>query len=129
MNIEEFANVDNFYRDKISGKEVEWREYMVRVVNKLGINNIKPYIPYSMYILKKLFSEGDVHFNNTNLERWDEAGGFRQIYNCRTKTIEFLRMSSGLTCLLHRNGITCYSPSETVCILKEAARILCEEEK
>ena len=127
MDIKEFANVDSFYRDKITGKEVEWHEYMGRVIKKLGIKNIKPYIPYSMNVLKKCLNEGDVHFNNTNLERWDKAGGFRQIYNARSKTIEYLRMSSGLINLLHRNGITCYSSSDTVCILKETARILCEE--
>lgn len=129
MNIKEFANVDSLYRDKTTGKEIEWREYMGRVVKQLGIENIKPYIPYSINTLKKYFNEGDVHFNNTNIERWDDAGGFKQILNARTKTIEYLKISSGLTNLLHRNGITCYSPSDTVCILKEAARILCEEER
>lgn len=28
MDIKEFANVDSFYRDKTTGNEVEWREYM-----------------------------------------------------------------------------------------------------
>ena len=48
MDIKEFANVDSLYRDKTTGKEIEWREYMSRVVKKLGIENIKPYIPYSI---------------------------------------------------------------------------------
>lgn len=128
MDIKAFANVDSFYRDKNTGKEVDWHEYMGRVIKKLGIENIKPYIPYSMDTLKKCLNEGDAHFNNTSLERWDNAGGFKQVYNSISRTIEYLKMSSGLTYLLHRNGITCYSPSDTVCILKEAARILCEEE-
>lgn len=127
MDIKEFANVNSLYRDRITGKEVKWREYMGRIINKLGIENIRLYIPYSIRVLKECLNEGDVHFNNTNLERWNNAGGFKQIFNARTKTIEYLQMSSGLINLLHRNGITCYSPSDTVCILKEAARILCEE--
>ena len=128
MDIKEFANVDNFYRDKITGKEVDWHEYMGRVIKKLGIENIKPYIPYSINVLKKYLNEGDVYFNSTNLERWNEAGGFKRVFNARSKTMEYLPIPSGLINLLHRNGITCYSPSDTVCILKEAARILCEEE-
>lgn len=129
MNIKEFANVDSLYRDKNTGKEVEWREYMGRVVKKLGVENIKPYIPYSIKELKEHFDKGDVHFNNTSIERWDKAGGFKQIYNAKSRTMEYLRMPSGLANLLYRNGINCWSPSDMVCILKETARILCEEVK
>ena len=129
MDIKEFANVDSFYRDKTTGNEVEWREYMGRVVKKLGIENIKPYIPYSIEVLKKLFDEGDVHFNNTSMERWDRAGGFIPYINRRSKTMEYQKVPSGLANLLCSNGINCWSPSDMVCILKETARILCEEVK
>ena len=129
MTLKEFANVDNFYRDKTTGKEIEWHEYMGRVIKKLGVENIKPYMPYNIDVLKKDLNEGDMHLNNTNIERWDRAGGFQQIYNARSRTIEYLRISSGLTDLLHHNGITCYSSADTVCILKETARMLCEEVK
>lgn len=122
MDIKEFANVDSLYRDKTTGKEVEWREYMGRVINKLGIENIKPYIPYDIKVLKKHFDKGDVHFNNTNLDIWDKAGGFEQI-----SMRKYQRTPSGLANLLRSNGINCWSPSDMVCILKETARILCEE--
>lgn len=129
MNIKEFANVDSFYRDKNTGKEMEWREYMGRVVNKLGIENIKPYIPYDIKVLKEHFDKGDVHFNNTSMEGWDKAGGFIPYINKRTKTMEYLKTPSGLANLLRSNGINCWSPSDMVCILKETARILCDEVK
>lgn len=32
MTLKEFANVDSFYRDKTTGKEIEWHEYMGRVI-------------------------------------------------------------------------------------------------
>lgn len=109
MTLNEFVNVDNYLRDKSTGEEVEWRDYMGRIIGKLGIENIKPYIPYSIDHLKK-FYKGDKCFNNTYLSVWDRSA-------------EYLKM------FLIRNGITIMSLSERVCILKETARILCEREK
>ena len=63
MTLKEFANVDSFYRDLDNGNELEWRDYMARVINKLGIENIKPYIPYDMDTLMKRFFFFFLHFN------------------------------------------------------------------
>lgn len=110
MTLKEFANVDSFYRDLDNGNELEWRDYMARIISKLGIENIKPYIPYNITFLKDSISNGDVHFNDTTkLKYWDSA-------------------AERINPLLQHNGITCYSLSERVCILKETARILCERE-
>ena len=109
MTLNEFVNVDNYLRDKSTGEEVEQRDYMGRIIGKLGIENIKPYLPYSIDHLKK-FYKGDEHFNNTYLSVWDCSA-------------EYLKR------FLIRNGITIMSLSERVCILKETARILCEREK
>ena len=107
MTLNQFANVDSYLRDLDNGNKLEWREYMLRIINKLGIENIKPYIPRSLdYIREKLKS--DEHLNNIPIKEWDRAA------DC----IHFL---------LQRNKITYYSISERVCILKEAARILCEK--
>lgn len=75
MNLKQFANVDSMYRDLDTGQEVPWHCYMRRVIDKLGLDNIKPYIPYEIDYLKEKLKE-DVHLNNTQLQRWDEAGGF-----------------------------------------------------
>lgn len=108
MTLKEFANVNSFYKDLDNGNKLEWREYMARIINKLGIENIKPYIPYSIAFLKNSISKGDVHFNDTtDLMRWDI-------------------MAERIVYLLRCNRITCFSLSERVCILKETARILCE---
>lgn len=108
MNIKQFANVDSFYRDLDNGNELTFREYMGRVVNKIGIERIKPYIPYDMETLTKAHKR-DVHFNNLSLKTWDRAA----------ECIHYV---------LQPNGITTYSLSERVCILKETARLLCERE-
>ena len=107
MNVKQFANVDSVYRDLDNGNPVEWREYMGRVVNKLGIDDIVPYIPYDMETLENAY-KADIHFNTLNIKVWDKAA-------------EQIRP------VLHRKGITAYSLSDRVCILKETARLLCEE--
>jgi hypothetical protein len=109
MTLKQFANVDNYLRDLDNGKELEWREYMARIIDKLGIDNIKPYIPCSINVIREKLAK-DVHLNNIPLKKWDYAA-------------EFIHP------LLHRNGITCYSLSERVSVLKEAARILCRNEE
>ena len=128
MTLKEFANVDSFYRDLDNGNELEWRDYMARVINKLGIENIEPYIPYDMDTLMKHFYNGDVHFNETDISAWNNAGGFVRQINRKTGKMDCTFTAYGLGNLLVRNGIRCYSPSDTVSILKETARILCERE-
>ena len=108
MNIKQFANVDSYLRDLDNGNKLEYREYMGRVVNKIGADNIKPYIPYDIKTLVKAYKK-DIHFNVLHMREWDIAA--EQIHY-----------------VLHRNGITTYSLSDRVCILKETARILCEME-
>lgn len=126
MNLKQFANVDSLYRDLDTGQEVPWRDYMRRVIGKLGLENIKPYIPYDIEYLKEKLKE-DVHLNNTNMTEWDCAAGYVSYINMITKTKEYhKRPQGGLGNLFVRNGITCFAPSDGVCVLKEAARILCE---
>lgn len=128
MNLKEFANVDSLYRDLDTGQEVPWREYMRRIIEKLGIENVKSYIPFSIAELKEKLKE-DVHLNNTPLSAWDGASGFMFKFNAKTKTQDRIPLQYGITSLLRDNGITCLSPSECVCILKEAARMEMENEQ
>lgn len=130
MNLKEFANVDSFWRDLDTGETIEWRDYMARIINKIGINSIKPYIPYDMETLMERYRKGDIHFNdgNMSIKVWDRAAGFDSNINPQTKKMDYNHSRRGLGPLLIHNGINLYSCSEAVCILKETARILCEKE-
>ena len=108
MTLREFANVDSNLVDLSNGNKLEWREYMSRIVNGLGIDNVRPFLPCSIGHISEMFKK-DVNLNNIPLKEWDFKA------EC-------------IHGLLQRNRITCYSLSERVCILKEAARILCEME-
>ena len=121
MNLKKFANVDSCYRDLDTGEEVKWNDYMARVIEKLGIENIAPYIPYRLDFLEEKMKE-DIHFNNTSLANWDRAAGFI------VRGAQCIPMYDGITHLFRRNGITSYSCSDGVCVLKEAARMLCKKE-
>ena len=125
MNLKQFANVDSFLRDLDTGMQIPHEEYMTRVIEKLGLNNIKLYIPVSVGLIREKLKE-DKHLNNIPLSLWDEAAGYISYINRNTKTKEFMRRH-GLCDLLIRNGITCFSVSECVSILKEAAREVCDE--
>lgn len=129
MNLKEFANVDSMYRDLETGMEVSYHNYMRRVIDKLGIENVKRYLPYDINFLKEKFKE-DVYFNNTPIRVWDYAAGFIPYINNKTKTQEYKQTSTSfdLAGLFVRNGITCFSPSDGVSVLKATARILCEGE-
>ena len=124
MNLKEFANVDSFNRDLDTGIEISWHDYMGRVIEKLGIENIKRFIPFGLDYLKEKLKE-DIHFNNTDIRQWDSASGFVPEVNRKTKVQEWKYLRYGLGSLFVDNGITCFSPSDGVCVLKEAARRLC----
>lgn len=124
MTFNEFANVDSFHRDLDTGIEIPWHEYMGRVIEKLGLENIKRYIPFQLDELKEKLKD-DVHLNNTPLQAWDTASGYMPYINTQTKTQEYMQMCHGVADLLVCNGITIFSVSECVSVLKEASRRLC----
>lgn len=125
MNLKKFANVDSLYRDLDTGQEVPWCDYMRRVIDKLGLDNIEPHIPYNLETLKEKLKH-DINLNNTDIQMWDMAAGFVPVFNVKAKTMEYKSVNCSLADLFIRNGITCFSPSDGVCVLKEAARMLCE---
>lgn len=127
MTLKKFAGVDSHYRDINTGAEIEWRNYMRRVIDKLGIENVKRYIPYALESLKEKYKK-DIHFNNTDLYTWLWAAGFGSEIDKKTRKEKIVPLRNGLCNLFVQNGITCFSPSEGVSVLKEAARILCEME-
>lgn len=126
MDLRRFANVDAFLRDLDTGKEIKWEEYMRRIIDKLGLRNIERYLPYTINHLKEKLKE-DVNLNNTYLEHWETCAGMVRSINRKTKILEYIPSYNGLSALFVRNGITCFSCSDGVCVLKEAARILVRE--
>ena len=127
MTLKGFAGVDSFYRDFETGREISHTEYMRRIIDGLGIENIARYIPFDIDYLKEKFKR-DKHFNNPDRQAWDVAAGFIPQINRKTHTLEYNHSHSGLVYLFINNRITCFSVSDGVCVLKEAAKILCERE-
>lgn len=127
MTLKEFAGVDSFYRDIETKMEISHTEYMRRVIDKLGLENIARHIPFDIDCLKEKFKR-DKYFNNTTMQVWDVAAGFIPHINRKTHTLEYNQAHSGLAYLFIANRITCFSVFEGVSVLKEAARILCERE-
>ena len=73
-----------------------------------------------------MLNKGDAHLNSSCMTTWNAASGFVCKLNPKTKTQDYYFQGYGLGALLIRNGITCFSPSDCVSILKESARMLCE---
>lgn len=109
MNVKQFANVDSLYRDMETGIELPWHDYMARVVNRIGVNSIEPYIPFRIDDIREALKT-DVYLNNLSMWKWEYAA------EC-------------MVGLMLRNGIDIFSLSDRVCILKEAARILAKRKE
>ena len=126
MNLQEFAHVDSLYRDLDTGMQVAWNDYLRRIVNKLGFENVTKYIPFGYATLQEKYEE-DENFNNTELTEWLYAAGFKSYINCKTQEETIFQLRRGLAAMFTKNGITCFSPSEGVSVLKEAARMMFNE--
>lgn len=127
MTLKAFAGVNSFYRDIEIEREISHTEYMHRIIDKLGLENIARYIPFDIDYLKEKLKK-DKNFSNTEIQAWEVAAGFIPQINRKTQAIEYNLSHSGLAYLFINNRITCFSVYEGVCVLKEAAKILCERE-
>lgn len=98
-----FCDIDNATNERLT-----FRELNRRYINQLGgLDVVKGYIPYTIdYLVSKY--RLDKHFNNTALQVWDEA-------------------ANQIKWLCYQHHVTCTSQAERVCVLKEAAAILCEQ--
>lgn len=100
-------------------------EFYNAVIDKLGYENVKACVPFPVETLEKWYAK-DKNLN-FKMKVWDTASGFMFFYNRRTQTEDVIRTWSPLTNLLERNGITYYSNSENVSILKRCACRMVEE--
>lgn len=88
-----------------SASEV-FRLGMSLAVEDLGFDNLVPLLPRKVDALKKVY-EWDKDFNIIPLREWDYCANF-------------------VTPLLISRGVSAFSVSQKVSVLKEVARMLCE---
>ena len=87
-----------------------------RIVEKLGRKAVEDCVPFDVDTLKAAYKK-DSAFNTINISKWDQAAG----YVCRRGEV-YRAGSQRLGDIFRKAGVTCYSLSEAVCILKCAAR-------
>lgn len=95
------------------------------VIEKLGgTERLKDVVPFDKNTLITAYAQ-DEYFNTpkTNLRIWDKAGGWKQGYQGK-----MLRTGSPLQDFLLKHGIRSYSPSDCVCLLKQVAKQMMEEQ-
>ena len=101
----------------------------MNIIDKLGIDAIKPYIPFDIPTLMRYYLDGDINFDKTNIRIWENAS---ELFKTSHREISMFDCSIGeygLEYLLRNNGIKNTPLSKRVEVLKETARILCERKK
>ncbi len=98
------------------------REKYGKCVEELGLDTLKQIIPWSKEELAEAY-EKDESFNSISIREWDRLAGFSE--NPNTGYIS--KFFTPLQGYLEKAGVTYYSLSELVCVLKEAARQIVEE--
>ncbi len=102
-----------------------YERYYKNVVNRLGLENIRPIIPFTKEELVEAYAiNTSFNTNNTPIRKWNAAAGFSENPKSGIITI----FGSKLIMMLKNEGVTSFSPSQLVCILKEAAKMIVEEE-
>ena len=120
MTISEATGIHQCNIDKATGKELSFRERYTRYIDYLGgLDVVKQYIPFDLDYLIPKYKE-DHLLNNTLMSVWDDAAGF----HC--SRLDAIPTYGGLWNLYRQHGINAASCATGVCILKEAAAILCE---
>jgi hypothetical protein len=124
MTINELANVhmgdvDNATNEKI-GHSAKYR----RVIAKLGYEEVKKCIPYTLDEIKAALPK-DRWLNNLPMVKWDRASGFYSTISGGSQ--HWHQINAPLVNLYRKAGVNSFSPSDGVCILKEAARMWAEE--
>ena len=120
MTINEATGIHQCNIDKATGKALSHRERFTRYIDYLGgLDAVKPYIPFELDYLILKYRE-DPLLNNTPILIWDNAAGFY------CSKLDAIPTYGGLWNLYRRHGINTASCATGVCILKEAAAILCE---
>lgn len=99
------------------------------VIDRLGgVQILAQFLPFDLETLKKSYSI-DEHFNTplTPISAWDQAAGWQK-HTGFTQGYRIRRNYNSFQNFLLVHGITSYSPSDTVCLLKRTAARLIEKE-
>lgn len=99
------------------------------VIDRLGgVQILAQFLPFDLETLKKSYSI-DEHFNTplTPMSAWDRAAGWQK-YTGFKQGYKITRNYNAFQNFLLVHGITSYSPSDTVCLLKQTAVRLIEME-
>lgn len=99
------------------------------VIDRLGgVQVLAQFLPFDLETLKKSYSI-DEHFNTplTPISAWDRAAGWQK-HTGFTQDYKVRRNHNAFQNFLLVHGITIYSPSDTVCLLKQIAARLIEKE-
>lgn len=110
-----------------TGREWSHRELYGAVVERIGLDRLIPLLPYDLDTLKEKLPQ-DQHFNNTSVAKWDSAGGWYNLDRYSNGATLIHRQNAPLPHMLHQLGLTTWSCSDCVSILKEAARLACERD-
>lgn len=107
--------------DMDTGERLSHSEIYGRMIDKLGgADAVWKCVPFTLEEIQEAIKT-DKNLNNLPMSAWDAAGGWFP-YIARGGHQDFRAIWSPLRGLLLGNGITCFSPSECVCLLKECAR-------
>lgn len=111
---EKFAINNNMSHDEI----------YTTIVNGLGYENVKQYVPFSVTEIAAALAKGDKHLNTLWLGTWDNASGYKTV--TKQNYQDYTLTGTGLAAYVRYQGINCFSLSELVCILKRCAVMMVE---
>lgn len=109
-------------------KNMSHTEKYTTIVNNLGFENVKRHIPFSREYIKNALRT-DEHLNNLDINKWDTAAGYITYVDSKTRrhivkvqpAVYSETIHPHLAALCVAKGVTCFSLSELVCILKRCA--------
>ena len=116
-------------KDTKTGEPLTHSEIYRRAIEFLGgLDKVSDYVPFTTKELRTKMQK-DPHFNQTRDYRiWIAAAGFTNIRKPGAPE-QNIPNGFGLWPLYHEHGITSAAPSQGVSLLKEAARMIIEQEK
>lgn len=107
-------------------KNMPYEERIGRYVDLIGFDALRAFLPYSKEELQDYYAK-DQDFNNTKLKDWDQAAGFR--LSASLRGVPVYRCTGPFYDLLWSKGVTDFTLSDCVSILKHVARRLVTGEK
>lgn len=127
MTLYEAVGIKNGDTDIKTGNKLSFQEIFTRMVNFLGGPEVfTQYLPLEGDELVKAY-KNDPTLNNMPIQIWNSRSGFTQYTERKTlKRVTEIHPGWGVLRLTESHGINEIGMSTTVCLLKQAARMLAE---